>query len=272
MKTPVIQAKEVKQVFSTRGRGFRSASEGVKALDGVSLALFPGETFGLVGESGCGKSTLGRCFTGLQVPTSGAVLFKGESLGSLRKESRAAFRRDVQIVFQDPYSSLNPVRTVGDSVRQPLDIHDLYDARERNEIVASLLTSVGLKPEDGKRFPRELSGGQRQRVAIARAIALKPRVIIADEAVSGLDVSVRAQILNLFLELQEESGLGYLFISHDMSVIRHVSDSVGVMFGGKIIERGPVERVLDSPEHPYTRALIGAVPGSRAKRANAASE
>ncbi len=256
---PLIEAIDVSKHFDSRraifGRGVR-----VQAVDHVSLAIEPGETFGLVGESGCGKSTLGRVLMQLEPVSSGAVRFEGRDLAHLSGSQRRLLRRDMQIIFQDPYGSIDPRWTVGDIIAEPLRIHTDKNRAERAAAAEELLRQVGLDPDWTSRFPHQLSGGQRQRVAIARAIALKPKFIVADEAVSALDVSVRAQIINLLLEIRAELGLTLLFIGHDLALMRHVSDRIGVMYLGQLVELGPAEQIFQSPAHPYTRGLIEAIP------------
>jgi oligopeptide transport system ATP-binding protein len=238
----------------------------VKAIDGVSFEIREGETLGLVGESGSGKSTTGYCILQLLRPTSGSVRFQGEELTRLKGEELRRMRRDMQIVFQDPYASLNPRMTVGDIVGEPLTVHKIGNRKSRNAAVRTLLDVVGFNPDFINRYPHEFSGGQRQRIGIARALALNPKLVVCDEPVSALDVSIQAQILNLLKDLQQDFGLSYLFISHDLAVVRTMSDRIAVMNTGKIVEIGPAEEVYTSPKDEYTKALFSAVPVPDPKR------
>ncbi|MCW2621625.1 MAG: ATP-binding cassette protein, partial [Frankiales bacterium] len=232
----------------------------VHAVDGVDLEIRRGETLGLVGESGCGKSTLARLITALQPVTSGSITFEGQELTTLSRRQMQPFRRDIQMIFQDPYGSLNPRRRVGSIIGDPFTIHGVADGNERKKQVQELMELVGLNPEHYNRFPAEFSGGQRQRIGVARALALRPKLIVCDEPVSALDVSIQAQVINLLADLQREFGLTYLFIAHDLSVVRHVSDRVAVMYLGKVGEQAEADELYSHPRHPYTGALLSAVP------------
>ncbi|MCC6949739.1 MAG: dipeptide ABC transporter ATP-binding protein [Bradyrhizobiaceae bacterium] len=260
-REPLIEAIGLTKHFPvSRGWFFGPAVGVVRAVDEVDLTVHVGETLGLVGESGCGKSTLGRMLLRLIEPTGGAVRFEGVDLLPLSAADMRAYRRRMQIIFQDPYSSLNPQKTVGASLLEPLDIFRLGTRKSRRERVAELLDRVGLRPEFANRYPHEFSGGQRQRISIARALMLQPRFVVCDEPVSALDVSVQAQVINLLKDLQELLGLAYLFISHDLGVVRHVADRVAVMYLGQVVEIASRRQLYDNPLHPYTRALLSAVP------------
>ncbi len=257
---PVLAVTDLVKHFPV-GTGMPGARPVVRALDGVSFELRAGETLGIVGESGCGKSTLARTIVGLERPTSGSVTFRGRDVHAERGRSLAALRRKIQIVLQDPYSSLNPRRAIRDTLLQPFEIHpDVLPRNKRLARVKELCDLVGLNPEHLDRYPFQFSGGQRQRIGIARALALEPEVIVCDEPVSALDVSIQAQVVNLFQRLQSELGLAYVFIAHDLSVVRHMSDRIGVMYLGKMVELGPGAEVYDTSYHPYTQALVSAVP------------
>ena len=233
----------------------------VHAVDGVSFQLYPGETLGLVGESGCGKTTLGRAILGLTPVTRGTILFEGRDISTFKSEALKEHRRHIQIVFQDPYSSLDPLMTIEQILSEPLKIHHLCSGRkERSEKIAGLLRAVGLDPELAKRYPHEFSGGQRQRIGIARALSLNPRMIVCDEPVSALDVSIQAQVINLLMDIQEAQGISYLFISHDLAVVQHICHRIAVMYLGQIVEQGTTEDIHSRPLHPYTKALLDAVP------------
>ena len=262
MSEPILQVKDVVKHYPlTRGIIFKKTIGQVRAVDGVSFDVYPGETLGIVGESGCGKSTLARLIMRLEAPTSGEIIFEGEDMASLGERALRAKRRDIQIVLQDPYTSLNPRMTVGDIVGEPFEIHpSVVPKGDRKKAVQDLLEVVGLNPEHINRYPHQFSGGQRQRIGIARGLALRPKIIVCDEPVSALDVSVQAQVINLFESLQAEFNLTYVFIAHDLSVVRHISDRVGVMYLGKIAEIGDEGAIYEHPSHPYTQALLSAVP------------
>ncbi|MED1738203.1 dipeptide ABC transporter ATP-binding protein [Bacillus swezeyi] len=263
---PLLELKEVKKYFPIRSGIFQKKIGDVKAVDGLSFSLKRGETLGIVGESGCGKSTAGRTMIRLYKPTSGQILFKGRDISDLPEEAlRKTVRKNIQMVFQDPFASLNPRKTLRSIIKEPFTTHHMYNFKERNEKAEELLERVGLHPSFANRYPHEFSGGQRQRIGIARALALNPELIIADEPVSALDVSIQAQVINLMEELQEEFNLTYLFISHDLSVVRHISDRVGVMYLGKMMELTDKHELYDNPLHPYTQALLSAVPVTRKK-------
>jgi oligopeptide/dipeptide ABC transporter ATP-binding protein len=251
---PLVEITDLKKHFPVPHK------QVVRAVDGVSFTINRGETLGLVGESGCGKTTVGRCILRLIEPTSGEIRFDGRGLLNLDRGEMRALRRRMQIIFQDPYSSLNPRMKVGSIISEPLEIHRVGDRRERKDRVAELLRVVGLDPDYANRYPHQFSGGQRQRIGIARALALNPDFIVADEPVSALDVSVQAQVVNLMQDLQERFGLTYLFISHGLAVVKHISTRVGVMYLGKLVELAPAHEIYANPLHPYTQALLRAIP------------
>ena len=258
--SPLLVIDNLRVHFPLRSKVLRRAVGAVRAVDGVSLTLAAGETLGLVGESGCGKTTVSRAAMGLVPVTGGCILFDGQPISGLSRADLRPFRRQMQYVFQDPFASLNPVRNVGDIVGEPLRIHGLYDEMGGDAWIRRLLDMVGLSPSVAGRLPREFSGGQKQRIGIARALALKPRLLILDEPVASLDVSIQAQIINLLQDLQRELGLAYLFVAHDLSVVKHISDRVAVMYLGRIVEEGDKSVIYDTPMHPYTQALLSAVP------------
>jgi oligopeptide/dipeptide ABC transporter ATP-binding protein len=259
-EAPLVEVRDVRKHYPLGAGLFGRARAWVRAVDGVSLAVRPGETLGLVGESGCGKSTLGRLMLRLIEPSGGDVRFAGRSLLDLDARELRALRREMQIVFQDPYGSLNPRMRVGEIVGEGLVIHRLGTRAERQARIGEMLELVGLSPDAARRYPHEFSGGQRQRIGIARALAVRPRFVVADEAVSALDVSIQAQVLNLLQDLRERLGLTMLFVAHDLRIIEHVSDRVAVMYLGRIVELAPRDEIYRNPRHPYTRALLSAVP------------
>ncbi len=258
----ILEVRDLQMHFPvTSGIIFQHKVADIKAVDGVSFSIKKGETLGLVGESGCGKTTAGRCILQLYKPTGGDVLFEGQRLNDLSARDMIPFRRKMQIIFQDPYGSLNPRMTCGDIIGEPLIIHKLTSGKgEYNDRISELLTVVGLNPYMADRYPHEFSGGQRQRIGIARALAVNPSFIVCDEPVSALDVSIQAQVINLLEELQDQFGLTYLFIAHDLSVVRHISDRVAVMYLGHIVEVADRDELHENPQHPYTKALLSAVP------------
>ena len=261
MTEPLLHVENLCKEFAVDSSVFSKEKKSVKAVDNISFDIYPGETFGLVGESGCGKSTTGRCIMRLSNPTSGQVIFDGKDVAKMKKAELKQMRHDMQFIFQDPYASLNPRMTIGEIVSEPLVIHnEMPDKEQRMNYVRELLDIVGLNPEHINRYPHEFSGGQRQRVGIARAFALKPKLIICDEPVSALDVSIQAQVLNLLKDLQKQYGTAYLFIAHDLSVVQHISDRVAVMYLGNMMEVSDWKTLYAEPHHPYTQSLLSAVP------------
>ncbi|MFT9476080.1 dipeptide ABC transporter ATP-binding protein [Streptomyces sp. 11-1-2] len=269
---PVLEVRDLAKLYPlTQGVVFKRRVGAVRAVDTVSFALRRGETLGIVGESGCGKSTVARLLVSLERPTAGTIHYRGEDITRLSGRALRAVRRNIQMVFQDPYTSLNPRMTVGDIIGEPFEIHpEVAPKGDRRRAVQELLEVVGLSPEHTNRYPHQFSGGQRQRIGIARGLALRPEVIVADEPVSALDVSVQAQVVNLMERLQDEFGLAYVFIAHDLSVVRHIADRVAVMYLGRFAEMGTGPEIYDHPTHPYTQALLSAVPvpdpGARTRR------
>ncbi|WP_438445365.1 ABC transporter ATP-binding protein [Gorillibacterium sp. sgz5001074] len=257
MSSPLLQVEGIKKVFHTGGRLNKTS---IHAVNGISFSVKPGETLGIVGESGCGKSTVGRLILRLTELTDGEITFEGKSLSRMKPGELRRFRRQLQCIFQDPYASLNPRMSVGKAIAEPMVVHDKISWKEAMARAEELLVTVGLSKEAAALYPHEFSGGQRQRIAIARALALNPKLIVADEAVSALDVSIQAQIVNLLSELQAKTNVSYLFISHNLSIVRHISDRVAVMYLGKIVELADKNDLYDTPKHPYTRALLSSVP------------
>lgn len=260
MAEPLLQVEHLKTHFDVT-KGIFSPKQIVKAVDDVSFTVGRGETYGLVGESGCGKSTLGRTLVKIYPATEGKILYDGKDIAKLNKTEEKEFRREVQMIFQDPYASLNPRMTVGEIIKEPMEIHGILgSASEREERAAELLKLVGLKPDHIRRYPHEFSGGQRQRISIARTLALNPKFIICDEPISALDVSIQAQIINLLKEIQGEMGISYLFVAHDLSMVNYISDRIGVMYLGHLVEEGEADELYSHPLHPYTQALLSAIP------------
>ncbi|WP_433940472.1 ABC transporter ATP-binding protein [Paenibacillus lautus] len=258
-ETPLLEVKNLQKSFTVK-KGFFGTSKQLRAVDGISFAIHKGETFSLVGESGCGKSTTGRLVTRLLTPNSGEVIFNGIDISGYNENQMRPLRKDMQMVFQDPYASLNPRMKVKELVAEPLLIHTKLSSKERDKLACELLETVGLNSFHAERFAHEFSGGQRQRIGIARALSVRPNLIVADEPVSALDVSIQSQVLNLLQDLQEEYGLTYLFISHDLSVVEHISDRIGVMYLGALVETADKDTLYDRPLHPYTQALLSSVP------------
>ncbi len=259
-KKIILEVKNLKKYFPVLGGVFSRPVAWVKAVDDVSFHIYEGETFSLVGESGSGKTTTGKTILKLHEPTSGHILFKGKDISNYSPSEMRPLRRDMQIIFQDPYGSLNPRLPVGEIIREPLAVHKIGTKKEQEERVVEIMKLVGLRPEYLHRYPHEFSGGQRQRIGIARAVVLNPKFIVADEPVSALDASIQAQVLNLLLELQQKLALTYLFIAHNLAVVRHVSDRIGVMYLGKLMEVADTKELFDNPLHPYTQALLSAIP------------
>lgn len=254
MREKLVEVKDLCKYFHVGKKGI------LKAVDNVSLYIKKGETLGLVGESGCGKTTCGRTILKLYDPTAGQVIFDGQDISKLKGKELLEFKKRAQIIFQDPYSSLDPRMTIGEIIAEGMDVHCNYSAKERDDKVAELLTSVGMNADFANRFAHELSGGQRQRIGIARALAIDPDFIVCDEPISALDVSIQAQVVNLLIKLQKERGLTYLFISHDLSMVRHISDRVGVMYLGSMVEMTSSQEIFENPKHPYTKILMSAIP------------
>ena len=256
----ILQIKNLSKRFKLRGSKLFKEPQILHALCEISIDIIEGETLGVIGESGCGKSTLGKCIVNLHNASSGEIIYKGENITDKKGSELKQLRKDIQIIFQDPYSSLDPRKTAGDTIEEPMKIHNILSGKERMKKVASLMQEVGLDSQYIYRYPHEFSGGQRQRINIARALALNPQIIVCDEPVSALDVSVQAQVLNLLNDLQKKHNLTLIFISHDLSVIKHVSDRVAIMYLGKIVELCKAEEIYNNPKHPYTQALLSAIP------------
>jgi ABC-type oligopeptide transport system ATPase subunit len=263
-----VDVNNLKKHFSKGKDMWGRDTSVLKAVDGVSFQIRQGETFGLVGESGSGKSTVGRCLLRLYDYTDGEVSFDGQPLSKLGEKQLKPFRRRIQSIFQDPYSSLNPSLSVLDLISEPMKIHGIHEGEERKEAVAALLEKVGLKREHLYRFPHEFSGGQRQRISIARALSVRPEFVVCDEPISALDVSVQAQVVNMLEDLQSEFGLTYLFVAHDLSMVRHISDRIGVMYGGRLVEVAESDELYENPIHPYTKALLSSILETDPRRAN----
>jgi oligopeptide/dipeptide ABC transporter ATP-binding protein len=260
MTEKLVEIKNLKKYFPLKSSMFKRTKNVVKAVDDVSFEIYKGETFGLVGESGCGKSTLGRTINRLYVPTSGEIIFDGIDIAGLNHKELQPYRKRMQMIFQDPYSSLNPYMNVEEIVDEPLEIHTNLSKAERREVTIDILGKVGLKYSDLEKFPHEFSGGQRQRIGIARALSINPEFILCDEAISALDVSIQAQVINMLEDLQSELNLTYLFVAHDLSMVRHISNRIGVMYLGKLVEVSKSDELYKKPLHPYTQALLSAIP------------
>lgn len=259
----LMEIKNLKKYFPVKSQGFFQGKSYLKAVDDVSFNIYKGETLGLVGESGCGKSTTGRMLVNLLEPSSGEILFEGKDLSEMKHKNRKELSKNIQIIFQDPYASLNPRMTIGDIIAEPMRVNKIASGEELDKKVSKLLDYVGLASYHKDRYPHEFSGGQRQRVGIARALSVNPKLIVCDEPVSALDVSIQAQVLNLLYDLQKEFNLTYLFIAHGLNVVKHISTRVGVMYLGKIVEIGDVDTIYKNPKHPYTKALLSAIPVPR---------
>lgn len=259
-KEKVIKVKNLKMYFPVQKNILGKVNLYLRAVDGISFHINKGETLGLVGESGCGKTTAGRCITRLYTPTSGEIIMNGKDIANLSNKDMQPFRKKMHMIFQDPFASLNPRMTVGDIISEPMHSYNIGDAKERKDRVKDLLGMVGLNPDFSSRFPHEFSGGQRQRIGIARSLSANPEFIVCDEPISALDVSIQAQVVNLLQDLQKEFGLTYLFIAHDLSMVKYISDKVGVMYLGKIVEMAESDELYNNPLHPYTKALISAIP------------
>lgn len=259
MSEPVIRVEHLKKFFPVKGRLFEE-KQYVKAVNDISFSIGKGETLGIVGESGCGKSSLGRTVLKVYQPDSGHIYFNGTDITKLNEKQMHPYRKKMQMIFQDPYASLNPRFTVGETIAEPMEIYQMYDPKERMERVQQLMETVGLKPDHIRRYPHEFSGGQRQRIGIARTLALNPEFIVCDEPFSALDVSIQAQIINLLEKIQDERKISYIVVAHDLNAVRHISHNIGVMYLGHLVEIGPAAEVYQNPKHPYTKALISSIP------------
>lgn len=257
---PLLEIKELKKYFVAKDSMFKSKRQYLKAVDGISFEIYRGETFGLVGESGCGKSTTGRSIVRLYEPNGGQIIFDGDDITNITEKEMVKYRKRIQMIFQDPYASLNTRMTVADIIGEGIEIHTDYKGVEKQQRIFDLLATVGLKKEHASRYPHEFSGGQRQRIGIARALAIEPELIICDEPISALDVSIQAQVVNMLEDLQEELGLTYLFIAHDLSMVKHISDRIGVMYLGHMMEITDSDELYEHPLHPYTKALLSSIP------------